>query len=177
VNLILVGYRGSGKSTVGRCLAKQLGFRFVDLDSEIVRSAQRSIRQIFDAEGEAGFRQRERRAIDSLAKCKRRVIALGGGAVDDPETRRIVTRLGRVVWLRAPAVVLWARIRQDPSTDRNRPDLTPTGGLAEVESLLSAREPAYREAALHVVDTVSSSPEQIAEAIGLWFRAKDSFFD
>jgi len=97
--------------------------------------------------------------------------------VDDPETRRIVTRLGRVVWLRAPAVVLWARIRQDPSTDRNRPDLTPTGGLAEVESLLSAREPAYREAALHVVDTVSSSPEQIAEAIGLWFRAKDSFFD
>ncbi len=174
MNLVLVGYRGSGKSTVGAVLARRLGWPFVDLDELIVKQAGRSIAEIFSEEGESGFRLREREACGSVLSLKCQVIALGGGAVTDPETRLLAKRLGKVIWLRAPAAVLWARISQDAKSRGARPDLTPVGGLAEVEAVLKHREPLYRSIARHSVDTFPGTPEEVADAIELWYQANDA---
>ncbi len=174
MNLVLVGYRGSGKTTVGLLLAERLGYRFLDLDAKITESTGRSIRDIFEAEGEEGFRVHELDALKSIRRLDRHVIALGGGAMDHPDNRVMARRLGRIVWLRAPAIVLWSRISGDESSSLNRPDLTPTGGLKEVESILARREPIYRHAAKHVVDTVSMKPSEVVDAIELWVRADDA---
>jgi len=173
VNLILVGYRGSGKSTVGSILAERMARRFVDLDRVVSEKAGRPIRMIFTEEGEEGFRQREREALLGIRKSKNSVVALGGGALLNPENRPLIRRMGKVVWLQAPAVVLWSRIRSDPETIDGRPDLTAAGGLAEIEALLAEREPTYRAVAHHAVNTVSSTPEAVADAVELWFRAGD----
>lgn len=174
MNLVLVGYRGSGKSAVGAVLAGRLKYAFVDLDEFIAQRVGRSIAQIFASEGEVGFRRRERELCMALAKANRHVIALGGGAVTDPDVRGSVRRIGRVVWLRAPAAVLWARISRDPKSAQTRPDLTPAGGLAEVEEVLRQREPLYRRVAHHWVDTYPGSPETIADVIQTWFEANDA---
>lgn len=177
MNLILVGYRGSGKNTVGAVLARRLGWRLVDLDALVARQAGRTIAEIFEAEGEAGFRRRERETCLSLRKSKRQVIALGGGALTDPDDRTLLRRLGKVIWLRAPAAVLWARISKDPKSADNRPDLTLAGGLSEVEAVLKEREPIYERAANHTVDTISGTPEEIADAIEIWYRASETTRD
>jgi shikimate kinase len=174
VNLVLVGYRGSGKSTVGEILARRMGWRFLDLDAVIAERAGRSIAEIFKTEGEAAFRRREREVSDSLRKARRHVIAVGGGALEDPDSRAAIKRLGKIVWLRAPAAILWSRISRDAGTPKNRPDLTPAGGLAEVETILKVREPNYAALAAHQVDTMSASAEEVAEAIELWFTANDT---
>ena len=172
MNLVLVGYRGTGKSAVGILLAKRLGWTFVDLDELIAQRAGRTIAQLFAQEGEAGFRSREREACLSLRKSRQHIVALGGGALVDPEIRATVRHLGKVVWLRAPAAVLWARINQDAKSPDTRPDLTPGGGLAEVETILREREPLYRGMANHLVDTSPATLEETAEAIEIWYRAE-----
>lgn len=173
MNLFLIGSRGSGKTTIGSVLAKQLGWGFVDLDAKIVEASGSTIKDIFVAEGEEGFRRRESEACQQLKRVRRKVIALGGGSLIDPENRALVKRLGKVVWLRAPAAVLWSRVKQDPHTAKNRPNLTDGGGLAELEAILAEREPQYRAAANHTIDVVTESPQEIAEAIEMWFRANE----
>lgn len=174
MNIFLVGSRGSGKSTVGPIIAKRLKLGYVDLDARIVEEAGRSIREIFAAEGEAGFRKREREACAKLKKVKDHVISLGGGALTDPETFSLVKRMDKFVWLRAPAAVLWARVSKDPHTIYNRPNLTSTGGLAELEAILSQREPLYESVAGHIIDTESLSATEVVEAIEMWFQANDA---
>jgi len=174
VNLVLVGYRGSGKSTIGAILAKQLGWSFIDVDILIAQHSGRTIAELFAEEGESGFRKRERDACQSLRRSKRTVIALGGGALNEPENRTLVRRLGKVVWLRAPAAILWARISQDAKSADDRPDLTSTGGLPEVEAMLEEREPLYRRVAHHMVDTFPGAPDDIAAAIEIWYQANDA---
>lgn len=174
MNLILVGYRGSGKSTVGALLAERLHRRFIDLDQLVVERAGKSIREIFAEEGEAGFRRREHEVCQSLRRTRNSVIALGGGALIDPENRTLMRRLGKIVWLRAPAIVLWSRIKNDPETANGRPDLSPAGGLSEIEAKLAEREPTYRGTAHHTVDTISTTPQAVADAIELWFSADDA---
>ena len=174
MNILLIGYRGSGKTTVGQLLAKRLSWKFVDTDALVVEKAGKNITDIFATEGEAGFRQRERAVLQSLRKSDRHVIALGGGAPAEPENRNLLRRLGKSVWLRAPAVVLWSRISRDDPNRPNRPNLTTGGGLQEVETVLPQREPAYEDAADHIIDTMTMSPAQIAEAIELWHEACDS---
>ncbi len=174
MNLILIGYRGSGKSTIGPLVANRLRQPFVDLDEVIVEKTGKTISQVFSEEGEAGFRSREQTSLQELRKLKNCVISLGGGAVVKPENRVLVRRMGKVVWLRAPAVVLWSRIKADPSSAKTRPALTPAGGLAEVEAVLAEREPIYHRVAHQTVDTVAASPEEVVESIELWFRANDA---
>ena len=174
MNLILVGYRGSGKSTIGPLVAERLGWKFIDLDELIVKRAGRTVKQIFDSEGEPGFRRLEREALESLRKAKGQVIALGGGAVVDPDIRVLVKRIGRVIWLVAPPSVLWSRISADRNSTDNRPSLTAAGGLTEVERMLAEREPHYRAMANHVVQTMPDPPEKVAEAIEIWVRADDA---
>jgi shikimate kinase len=82
-------------------------------------------------------------------------------------------RIGRVVWLRAPAAVLWSRISQDPHSARARPNLTEGGGLPEVERILAEREPLYQSVASQIVDTMAMTPEEVAGTIEMWFQAND----
>jgi len=182
-NLYLVGYRGTGKSTVGRLLAVALGRPFVDLDERIEADAGRSIAAIFADEGEAGFRDRETAALSDqspLTVLERgprgevsSVIATGGGVVLREENRRILKSTGFVIWLQAPAEILWERIRADTLTAARRPNLT-SGGLGEIVELLAVRERFYREVADAVVDAGGASPEAVADAILTLSRSSPS---
>ncbi|MEJ2567017.1 MAG: shikimate kinase [Gammaproteobacteria bacterium] len=116
-NIFLVGLMGAGKSTIGRHLAKSLGMEFVDSDHELERRTGASIPLIFDVEGEAGFRQREKKLIDELTQRNRIVLATGGGVVLDPDNRAWLRERGRVIYLYATVEQLLTRTAKD----RNRP--------------------------------------------------------
>ncbi|MFQ5489563.1 MAG: shikimate kinase [Phycisphaerae bacterium] len=163
-NIVLIGYRGCGKSTVGQRLAQRLGRPFVDTDELIEQEAGMSIADIFAAEGQVGFRGREVAVIERIARQTGQVIAVGGGAVTDPRNAQRLKAGGTLIWLTAPADVLWQRIERDSATYASRPDLTATGGLAEVRQVLADREPIYRALADLVLDTQGQSIEQIVEA-------------
>lgn len=151
-----------------------MGWSFLDIDARIATGAGQTIAEIFRAEGEEGFRRREREECRKLRGMNRHVVAMGGGSLGDPDNRAVLRRKGKIIWLRAPAAVLWSRIDADSKTATNRPNLTAGGGLAELEAILAEREPQYRAAAHHAVDTVAISPEEIAEGIEMWFQANDA---
>ena len=147
MNIVLIGYRGSGKSTLGKRLASKLGMEFVDTDVLLVERAGKTIREIFAAEGEPGFRRRESAVIAEVAARDNHVIAAGGGAILKPENVAALKRNARVVWLKAPPDVLFQRIQSDAATTATRPNLTAAGGLDEVTQILQARTPLYQAAA------------------------------
>jgi shikimate kinase len=163
--IYLIGYRGAGKTTVGRLLAVRLGWAFVDADDVLEERAGRSIAAIFAAEGEAGFRDREAANLSDLAQLERHVIATGGGIVLRPENRRLLRDSGHCVWLTGGPATLYGRLQGDPTTRARRPALTGLPGPAEVERLLGEREPFYREVAHSVVATEQQSPEAVVSAI------------
>ena len=162
-HLFLIGYRGSGKTSVGAVVAARLGRPFFDADVVLETDAGRTIRDIFAAEGEAGFRHRETATLRKLAAGEPAVIATGGGAILRPHNRELLRASGFVVWLNAPAELLWDRISIDPTTAARRPNLA-GGGLDEVTALLAVREPLYAATAHAVVDA-TRSPEEVADDI------------
>lgn len=161
----LIGYRGSGKSAVARPLAARLGWGWADADAAVEERAGRTIREIFASDGEAAFRALERREIEELLARDRLVIAAGGGAVLDADTRREMRERGPVVWLKADADVLEERIRSDASTAARRPDLIAGGVRREIETLLAVREPLYRECATLTIDSGQRSISEIIDTI------------
>ncbi|MBX3415613.1 MAG: shikimate kinase [Pirellulales bacterium] len=165
MHLALVGYRGTGKTTVARLLAERLGWPAYDSDDEIERAAHRSIAEIFAADGEPTFRQMEMATIARLCQLERAVLSVGGGSVLRAENRAAMRADGRVVWLQASAATLLARIEQDATTNARRPNLTARGGLDEIVQLLAAREPLYRQTAHLVVDTEGKEPATVADEI------------
>jgi shikimate kinase len=162
--LFLIGYRGSGKTTVGRVVADRLGWDFLDADAVLEQQFGQTIREIFAKEGEAGFRDKETAILENLCDRTEVVIATGGGIVLREENRQQLTRHGFVAWLTADPETLLARIQADPTTNERRPNLA-GGGLVEVEQLLAVREPLYRACADVVVPVGALSPEQAADAI------------
>lgn len=148
-NIFLVGLMGAGKSTIGRHLAKSLGMEFVDSDHEIERRTGASIPLIFDVEGEAGFRQREKKVIAELTRRNGIVLATGGGVVLDPDNRDCLRERGKVIYLYATVEQLLARTAKD----RNRPLLQTADPRARLQELMTARDALYREVADVVVDT------------------------
>jgi shikimate kinase len=161
-HLVLVGLMGAGKTTVGQRCAKLLDRPFVDTDELVVAAAGVPFDDIWAAEGEQGFRARERVAVaDAAASPTPLVISCGGGAVLDPENRRVLRSEGVVVWLTASATELASRLVHDDS----RPLLAGGDKTATLARLGSLREPAY-EAAAHVqVDTDGRTPEEIADVV------------
>ena len=158
-HLVLIGLMGAGKTTVGAQCATRLGRRFVDTDDVVEATAGCSVAEIFSAEGEAGFRERERRAVaDVCASPAPLVIACGGGAVLDPANRACLRARGVVVWLRAEPAVLAARV----GSGEGRPLLSEHGAAATLERLDLLRAPAYEAAAHAAVDTGGRSVDEVA---------------
>lgn len=151
--LTLIGYRATGKSTVAQPLAERLGWSWIDADVELERRAGRTIREIFDTGGEPEFRRLERETLIDLLKHDRLVIAAGGGAVLNPETRQDFKDAGPVVWLKASVDTIEQRLYGDETTTERRPNLTSTGGREEIERLLGQREPIYSDTASLIVET------------------------
>jgi len=167
MNVYLIGYRGTGKTTVARLLAARIGGAAVDADERLEARAGRSIREIFETGGEREFRELEADVLRELSEHDRQIVALGGGVVLREDNRRALKN-GRTVWLQASAATLWERVASDPSTDTRRPNLTTQGGPAEIEQLLAAREPLYAQCADWVVDTERRTPAEVAERIEAW---------
>jgi len=148
--LVLVGLMGVGKSTVGRRLASLLQFDFVDADEEIEKAAQMPISEIFETYGEPYFRSGERRVIarliDDAARDGNKVLATGGGAFADPETRALILERGIAIWLDSDTDTLLERV----SRKSNRPLLTGGDPRATLDRLRAERGPAYAEAPIRV---------------------------
>jgi shikimate kinase len=165
--LFLIGPRGSGKSTVAQLLARELGWNWLDADEELERRFGRSIRTIFETEGETGFRDKEAAVLADLCRLPRHIIATGGGIVLREGNRALLRSSGRVVWLTADVETLWQRVQADSATTERRPPLT-VGGRAEMEEILQIREPLYRQCADFTVDTAGHTPAEIVAEILSW---------
>jgi shikimate kinase len=161
----LVGLRCTGKTTVGRLLAARLGWEAVDSDDVVIAKAGKSVARIFADDGEAQFREREADAVKQLCGRERIVIATGGGAILQPESRTLLQQSCYVVWLTASPDAIAKRMTADPETLARRPSLTGKGVIEEVSVVLAAREPLYREAAHLVVATEDRTPDKIAADI------------
>lgn len=163
-HLVLIGLMGAGKTTVGERCAARLGRGFVDTDDLIRTNAGMSIPEIFEHEGESGFRTRERAAVmDAVASPEPLVIACGGGAMADVENRRAVGHDGFVVWLDAAPEVLAARVEQDGVG--TRPLLAGGPAAATLTRLAAARHDAYAAAADAVVSTEDRDIEVVTAAV------------
>ncbi len=152
---------GAGKTTIGRRLADLLGWEFVDSDREIEARTGADIPLIFDIEGEAGFRRREKEVIAGLMDREGMVLATGGGAILDPDTRRLLRDRARVVYLKASPEQSLARTARD----RRRPLLQTEDPKGRLEALLAERDPLYRETAHLVVDTGGRGIHSVANEI------------
>jgi shikimate kinase len=160
-NIFLVGPMGSGKTAVGKSLARILGVPFHDSDREIERGTGVDIPYIFEKEGEAGFREREREAIDLLTRMEPIVLATGGGAVLRPENRSCLSARGCVVYLETSIDQLVSRVGRD----ENRPLLRNVDPRAKLEELLRQRAPLYAEVSDVTVTTDGKRVKTVAEQI------------
>lgn len=149
----LIGYRGTGKSTIGKRLAKSLKWDWLDADHELEQRAGRTIQEIFTTDGEPTFRRLEREVLADLFQRDRLVLSTGGGCILNAATRRDLLMAGPVVWLIAPLETIALRVLHDSTTKQRRPSLTATGGIEEIRTVMAQREPLYRECATITINT------------------------
>ena len=161
MSIVLIGYRGSGKSTIGYKLANRLWQEVVDTDALVVKKAGKTIAEIFEQDGEQRFRDLETEVVKEVAKLQDVVISLGGGAVVREENRRALKDGGhKIVYLKCDPEVLLQRIQSDAATSMSRPNLTNLfGGIEEIEKVLAEREPIYRELMTAELDVTNLSVE------------------
>lgn len=168
-NIILTGYMGCGKTTVGKHVAKRLGYTFVDTDEMIVEQQHRSINEIFADDGEMAFRVMETELLKQMIDAKRdhMVIATGGGMPIREENRRLLAVLGRVVYLKASPETIYGRVKEDTA----RPLLQCENPMKRIEEMLAIREPLYEAGAAVIVDVdglrQAETASEIIERCGL----------
>jgi shikimate kinase len=164
-NLVLIGYRATGKTEVGALLARKLARPFVDLDDALVGEMDRSIADLVAEKGWPEFRRREKEMVRRYCQTGGQVLATGGGVVLDPENVKTLRETGVVVWLQADSGTIRQRLSLDATKEDQRPSLTGGGTLNEVEEVLQQRQPLYEAAAHVVIDTTGLSIEQVAEKL------------
>ncbi len=165
MNIVLIGFRGTGKSTVGKLLASRLKRDFVDTDVYIEKNTGRTIKEIFAQEGEEGFRNIEADTIAEISKMENMVIAAGGGVVLKNENIRNLKGNGYLILLEAAPGVIYERIKQDEKTTQQRPALTNKKPYEEIEHLITQRQRLYENAAGYKIDTSCITCEEIVEKI------------
>jgi shikimate kinase len=171
MNIILIGYRGSGKSTVGSRLAARLQMKFVDTD-DLIESKEGHISDIVKSKGWDYFRKLEKSVIEEISKGSNLIIAPGGGAVLDTDNVNALKRDGFIIWLKADQETLLKRIQKDQGSSTRRPTLTGKGILEEIEETISEREPFYERAYEIQIDTSALDVEAMVEEILTVLKAK-----
>ena len=165
MNIFLIGYRCSGKTTIGKTIAKALNWSFVDADVILVRENGRSIKEIVDSEGWDAFRRMERSVLKQICADDRQVVATGGGVVLDRSTIQAMKTSGTVVWLDAGAETIQKRMLRDKNTGDFRPALTGKGRLEEIEDMLLKRNLYYERASDFSIHTDDVPVKKIAQKI------------
>jgi shikimate kinase len=162
MSIVLIGPRGSGKTTIGRKLADRLWQTFVDVDDLIVRRAGKSIKDIFEQDGEPRFREMEADVVRDVAKLADHVIGLGGGTLMREENGKALKDAGhKLIYLRCEPEELHRRIEADPQSKLTRPNLTNLGGgIEEIEHLIAVREPVYRKCMHAELEVTHLTPEE-----------------
>jgi shikimate kinase len=166
-NLVLVGFMGSGKSSVGRELARRWGYRFLDTDTIIRQKYGKPIPDIFATLGEEVFREEENKALQDLENSHRTVIATGGGIILQNRNHPLLRSLGVVLWLVASEEVIWERV----SRNQNRPLLRTQDPKTTITNLLSIRYPLYRAVADINVETSGLTHQEVADQAVAAIRA------
>jgi shikimate kinase len=165
MNIVLIGYRCSGKTAIGRVLAHKLSMGFADTDVLIEEDAGESIEAIISTQGWDHFRKLERDVIERVSEKDSQVIATGGGVVVNQENVKALKKDGWVVWLDAKPDVLKERMNKEQQSGNIRPSLTEADPLAEIEEVMNARRPMYQAAGDFVVDTTRLSEPEAAALI------------
>jgi shikimate kinase len=167
MNVILLGYRGSGKTTIGQRLADRLWINFIDIDPQIVKQTGKPIKRIFDENGEEAFRDMESQLFAKALESSDTIISPGGGIILRQANRDLIVKSGaKAIYLRCEPATLLQRINQDPSTADNRPALTAAnGGINEINQLLALREPLYRQAMTSELDVTNLTPDEAVHHI------------
>lgn len=165
MNLFLTGYRCTGKTTVGKLLARDLGWRFTDTDAEIVRTEKMTVREMVARHGWAYFREKERETVRRVCRKNRQVVATGGGVILNPDNVADMKAAGKVIWLRASPENILHRMNADDNTEGQRPALTDHALAQEVEDTLAERLPLYSAAADMTVDTDTADIDEICAVI------------
>jgi len=168
MNLVLIGYRGTGKSVVGAILARRLAMRYIGMDAAIVERAGMAIPDIVEKYGWPGFRNLESAEARELAGLDNLVIDTGGGIIERPENIEALQKSAMIFWLKAKVDTIVSRIEGDTQ----RPALTSGKSFTEeVTEVLERRIPSYRRAARHEIDTDELTPEQLADRIiEIWWK-------
>jgi len=174
VNLYLIGYRCTGKSSVGRILSDTLGWVFVDIDNELVAEAGIPIEEIVASRGWKYFREREAQLLERLSQATKQVISTGGGVVTVEENIATMRGSGKVVWLHASPATIAERMEADIDSARQRPPLHGYDSVAEIEEVFAERLPLYDEAMHLQVETDVLSPQEVAEHILRWLSSVET---
>lgn len=165
MNLFLIGYRCTGKSSVGKCLSKRLGWPFIDLDVKLVEEEGMTISEIVNRFGWNTFREMEKGLMERVCHLDRHVVAAGGGAILDEANVRHMRQSGVLIWLKATIETIRRRMLLDEATQVQRPSLTRKGLVEEIEHLLMERHPLYARAMDFSVGTDSAGIEELTVVI------------
>lgn len=164
-NIALIGSRATGKSTVGKILARKLGRDFIDMDERLILEAGRDIAAWVEREGWDSFRTAESGLLKLISRQKKIVAATGGGIILDPQNRTLLRENFITVWLKASSQTIYSRLCSDPGSAETRPALTNLPVREEIDRVLSEREPLYAQAADFQVDTEGKKAAEVAKEI------------
>lgn len=159
-NIILVGMMGSGKTSIGKLLAEELGFKLIDTDVEVEKKNKMTINEIFKKMGKMGFRYIEEEVVEQLGRSVNRVIATGGGTIMSPKNYNLFRRNGDMVYLKASAEEIYNRVKGD----KTRPLLQTSDPLKTIQELIEKRSEIYEKASI-TVSTDGKTPEEITTEI------------
>lgn len=165
MHIILIGYRCTGKTSVGKKLAEILNRPFYDTDQMITDYIGKTIKAWVEEKGWASFREEEKKVIQGLSSSASGIVSLGGGAVMDPENRETIQQMGRIIWLTADLQTILERMKSDPHNQDNRPALSDKDWETEINDLLIQRSPVYRQLADFFINTEGKTVEGIVEEL------------